>query len=129
LQHIKTPRPGNARVRRRRRIGADAAFARAMARAEFGRFYTDEREQREVRRSLEGAKARTAPDNRSSADRAGTAGEAEPPRPDGKPGAKPKLWHRPGIRERRTELAEAKARLAAAAVLRRERERERGAEE
>ena len=58
MQHIKISQPGIARVRRRRRVGADAKFARAMARAEFGRFYTDEREQREVRRSLERAKAR-----------------------------------------------------------------------
>jgi hypothetical protein len=34
------------------RRGADAAFARAMARAEFGRFYTDDNDLREVRRSL-----------------------------------------------------------------------------
>ena len=34
-----------------KRNGADAAFARAIARAEFGRFYCDENDLREVRRS------------------------------------------------------------------------------
>ena len=44
------------RIRRPRR-GADPAFAKAMARSEFGRFYTDDSREREVRRSLARAKA------------------------------------------------------------------------
>ena len=109
MQHIKFPQPGNARVRRRRRMGADAAFAKAMARAEFGQFYTDECEQREVRRSLERGKARRTSDS-------GGAREVPvSPRPDGKGKAKPRLWHRPSVRERRTEIAEGFARLSAGA--------------
>jgi hypothetical protein len=38
--------------RRSRRVGADAAFAKAMARSEFLRFNTDESQQREVAGSL-----------------------------------------------------------------------------
>jgi hypothetical protein len=93
-------------------VGADAKFARAMARAEFGRFYTDEREQREVRRSLERAKARRKMETSGGEER---PAEAAPAMPDGKGSAKPKLWHRPSVRERRTEIAEGMARLIAGA--------------
>jgi len=75
-----------------------------------GRFYTDEQEQREIRRSLARAKARrmrqpTADENAPS-----------PARVAGK--AKPALWKEPNPRHRRTELAEARARLRDAAKLR-----------
>jgi hypothetical protein len=78
-----------------------------MARSEFGRFYTDESEQRELARSL--AKARPA----SAASRA----PADMPRAPKKAVAKRKaaIWREPRVRERRTELADARARLLAAA--------------
>jgi hypothetical protein len=113
LQHIKIPKLGNTRLRRRRRLGADAAFAKAMARAEFGRFYTDECEQREVRRSLERAKARRKAEKGGSA--AAQVAEPAVAKPADKGSAKPKLWHRPSVRERRTEIAEGMARLIAGA--------------
>jgi hypothetical protein len=51
--HPKKIRPGHWPWRRRgRRIGADAAFAKVLARSEFGRFYSDDREQREIAQSL-----------------------------------------------------------------------------
>ena len=93
-------------------MGADAAVAKAMARAEFGRFYTDECEQREVRRSLERGKARRKSDNGGAED---MPVGAVPPKPAGKGRAKPRLWHRPSVRERRTEIAEGFARLSAGA--------------
>jgi hypothetical protein len=43
--------------RRSRRVGASAEFARAMARAEFGRHYVDDKDLEEVQRSLQRAKA------------------------------------------------------------------------
>jgi hypothetical protein len=101
-------------------VGADAAFAKAMARAEFGRFYTDEREQREVRRSLERAKARGKP--RDGGRFAETVKEVPPAKPDGKAAGKQKLWHRPSLRERRTEIAEGFARLIAGAKRRKAKE-------
>jgi hypothetical protein len=114
LQH-KIFRPGRAPVRRRRRIGADADFAKAMARAEFGRFYVDQRQLDEVSRSLGQAEARRRP----KPDRENEA--APPPCPNPKAaGTKPQLWHRPSVRERRTELADAMARLTAGARLRKE---------
>ena len=98
----------HARVRRR--IGADATFAKAMARSEFGRFYTDDNEQREVRRSLADAQARRKAACAAQAS-AQTNGEAKPSVPE-KPGKKKQLpWRKPSVRERRTELAEALARL------------------
>ena len=110
MQPIKSFRLGNRPFRlRSRRIGADAAFAKAMARSEFGRFYTDEQEQREIRRSLARAKARRIqqkPDENAPA----------PARVAGK--TKPALWKEPNPRHRRTELAEARARLRDAAKLR-----------
>jgi len=87
-----------------KRNGADAAFARAIARAEFGRFYCDENDLREVRRSM----ARRRQTNEAT-HRAAT-GSLKP----GKPKASaPKGTPRdaPRLRERRTELAEAFARL------------------
>jgi hypothetical protein len=96
-------------------MGADAAFAKAMARSEFGRFYTDEQEQREVRRSLARGKARR------EAKPATTEGDAPAPaKVAGK--TKPALWKQLSPRHRRTELAEARARLREAAKLRTESE-------
>jgi hypothetical protein len=117
LQHNKSFRPGRGPFRlRSRRVGADPAFAKAIARSEFGRFYTDEQEQREVRRSLDRAKGRR---------------ESEEHKPERKEEIAPArskskltLWHRPSPRHRRTELAEARARLKAAAKLRTESEGE-----
>jgi len=97
-------------------VGADAAFAKAIARSEFGRFYTDEQEQREVRRSLDRAKARREPEARNP--EPAKKEEAEPARSK----SKRVLWHQPSPRLRRTELAEARARLKAAAKLRTESE-------
>ena len=113
MQHIKHIRPGRWPFRwRSRRVGADAAFAKAMARSEFGRFYTDEQEQREVRRSLARAKER-----REAKGRMRNPGEAEdaaaPVKVPGK--AKPAQWREPSPRHRRGELAEARARLREAA--------------
>lgn len=45
----KTPSPRDVVSEARRK----AAFAKAMTRSEFGRFYSDDAEQAEVRRSLE----------------------------------------------------------------------------
>ena len=115
MQHIKLFRPlgvpgrGSSR-KRSRRVGLDAAMAKAIARSEFGRFYVDDQQQREVQRSLDRAKGRRQPaeDQKPAAPRSA--------KPEDKP--KPKLWHQPSVRERRTEIADAKARIAAAAKLR-----------
>jgi hypothetical protein len=57
LREIKTIQPGHWPWRRySRRVGADPVFAKAIARSEFGRFYTDDQEQREIARSLARAK-------------------------------------------------------------------------
>jgi hypothetical protein len=103
--------------RRRRRVGADADFAKAMARLEFGRFYTDEQQQREVRRSLERAKPCRQPNEPEPEKKVPSA----PPPSAGADKCKPKLWHRPRVRERRTELADGMAKLAARAKSRKER--------
>lgn len=76
-----------------------------MARSEFGRFYTDDGQLQEVRRSLARAKAPGKnedglPDGKKS---------GQPPAPAKK--EKATVWHRPRVRERRTEIAEAMARL------------------
>ena len=114
MQHIKSFRSGRWPFRRHsRRVGADAAFAKAIARSEFGRFYTDEQEQREVRRSLDRAKGRRQPEEQKPEKE-----EIAPARPK----SKPVLWRQPSPRLRRTELAEARARLKAAAKLRTESE-------
>jgi hypothetical protein len=100
------------------RKGADAAFAKAMARAEFGKNYTDDAREAEVRRSLARGKARqareAAPPKLAPAER-DKGGDQEP---DGVPGAcKPagtakfKPWRVIGLREQRQRLATAKARL------------------
>jgi hypothetical protein len=86
------------------RRGADAAFAKALARAEFGRFYTDDKDLQEVRRSL----ARGRQEARPAAN-----GWQKPARQTAAP-AKNKpttLRDAPRLRERRTELAEALQRL------------------
>jgi hypothetical protein len=83
-----------------------------MARSEFGRFYADDQQMREVQRSLARARGR-----RTEA-RSNSAGPAEMEKSSaasGKSGGKPKLWHQPSVRERRTEIADAMARLAAGA--------------
>ena len=94
-------------------MGADAAFAKAMARSEFGRFYTDDQEQREVRRSLARARARREADRRMLQPAMAEANAAAPAKVTGK--SKPALWKEPSPRNRRTELAEARARLKATA--------------
>lgn len=91
-------------------------MAKAIARSEFGRFYVDDQQQREVQRSMDRAKGRRQPaeEEKPVAPR--------PAKPDDEPKPKPKLWHPPSVRERRTEIADAKARIAAAAKLRKSRE-------
>ncbi len=92
-----------------------------MARAEFGRFYTDDQEQREVRRSLERAKARrTSQPHTPELEQEQWSARREPRKAGNDAWLKPKsgLWHQPSVRERRTEIADAKARLAASARLR-----------
>jgi hypothetical protein len=101
-----------------RRIGADAAFAKAMARSEFGRFYTDEQEQREVRRSLDRGRERREADRQMKEARKSEADAPEPAKVTGK--SKPALWKAPSPRHRRSELAEARARLKASAKSRTE---------
>jgi hypothetical protein len=84
-----------------------------MARSEFGRFYTDEQEQREVRRSLARGRERREAD-RQMIQRTNTVGDGpEPAKAAGK--SKPALWKAPSPRHRRSELAEARARLKASA--------------
>jgi hypothetical protein len=90
-------------------MGADAAFAKAMARSEFGRFYSDDNEQREVARSLARAKA-AAPTSTTPADVS-----RSPARKQAVAKRKAELWREPRVRERRTELADARARLLSAA--------------
>jgi hypothetical protein len=121
LQHIKPIRPGRAPLRRRsRRVGADAAFAKAMARSEFGRFYTDDQEQREVRRSLARGKARREADGRMLNSAKAKDDTSASAKVQGK--TKPLHWREPSPRHRRSELAEARARLKEAARLRAESE-------
>ena len=106
MQHNKSFRPGRWPFRQRsRRVGADAAFAKAIARSEFGRFYTDDQEQREGRRSLDRAEARRKPKAPSPEP---AKQEEVAPTPSK---SKRALWHQPSPRLRRTELAEARARL------------------
>jgi hypothetical protein len=79
-----------------------------MARSEFGRFYTDEAEQREVARSLAKAKAGSAI----------LSAPADAPRARSRKQVvakcKAELWHEPRVRERRTELADVRARRRSA---------------
>jgi hypothetical protein len=88
------------------RRGADAAFAKAMARAEFGRFYCDDTDLREIRRSMARDKTRSETPQRSQP-------KAETNCEQGKPARKGKrsVWRPIGVRERRTELKEGLARL------------------
>ena len=114
LQKPNRHQPGRWPWRpRQRRIGADAAFAKAMARAEFGRFYTDEAREKEVARSLARARTRreAAPD--AKADDPAKEVSGSPAKGAGK--RKPPPQSRLSPRERRTERAEAMARIAAAA--------------
>jgi hypothetical protein len=89
------------------RRGADAAFAKAMARAEFGRFYADDRDLQEVRRSL----ARRRQENGVAEPTAN--GSQKPTRQAAAPAkSKPTtVRDAPRLRERRSELAEALQRL------------------
>jgi hypothetical protein len=113
LQHIKLPRAGERPVSRRfRRIGADAAFAKAMARSEFGKFYTDDDEQREVCLSMLRAKGRLVARAKRPPPEAREP-EAQQPKP-----SRPLTWAPPTPRHRRTEIADATARLKLAARLR-----------
>ena len=87
-----------------KRSGADAAFARAIARAEFGRFYCDDNDLREVRRSM----ARRRQENEAAQPAAKGSRKADKlkaPKPKGTTRTAPRL------RERRTELVEAFQRL------------------
>ena len=90
-----------------KRNGADAAFARAMTRAEFGRFYCDDNDLREVRRSMSRSEARRRHNEAAQPEASGS------PKPDKPKAPRPKGTTRdaPRLRERRTELAEAFARL------------------
>ena len=87
------------------RRGADAAFARAIARSEFGRFYCDERDQQEVRRSL--ARGNTQSQTPRSPQRKPDTKREQNPAPKGKG----RVWRPVGVRERRTELEQGSARL------------------
>jgi len=80
-----------------------------MARSEFGRFYSDENEQREVARSLARAKA-TSPGLNPPA-----GVSRAPARKQAVAKRKVELWREPRVRERRTELVDARARLLSAA--------------
>jgi hypothetical protein len=97
-------------------MGADAAFAKALARSEFGRFYTDDREQREIALSL--ARGR------------GTPYQGRPQAQEHKIQDKKVVfkrvvpWRPPSVRTRRSEIASALARLMAEARLRGENEEE-----
>ena len=114
LQKPNRHQPGRWPWRpRQRRIGADAAFAKAMARAEFGRFYTDEAREKEVARSL--ARARTRREPPPDAKAAGPVKEVSGSSAKGAGRSKPPPQSRLSPRERRTERAEAMARIAAAA--------------
>jgi hypothetical protein len=86
------------------RRGADAAFARAMARSEFGRFYCDQRDLEEVSRSLTRAKTRVETPQLAHPETGTKQAHAKSAPKDG-------LWHPIGVRERRTELQAALARL------------------
>ena len=87
--------------------GADAAFAKAMARSEFGRFYCDERDQREVRRSMARGKTQSETPRPALTKGANASPERTKPALKGK-GA---VWRPVGVRERRTELKEGLTRL------------------
>ena len=87
-----------------KRNGADAAFARAIARAEFGRFYCDENDLREVRRSM-ARREKPAPIEPTKVEKTVKRDSAA------KPKAKPAIRAAPRLKERRTELADAFARL------------------
>ena len=114
MQHNKSFRLVRTR-KHSRRVGLDPAMAKAIARSEFGRFYVDDQQQREVQRSLDRAKGRRQPAEEQKP-------AAAPAKPESKPKSKPELWHQPSVRERRTEIADAKARIAAEAKLREARE-------
>jgi hypothetical protein len=91
-----------------KRNGADAAFARAIARAEFGRFYCDENDLREVRRSMARGEAQRRQKNEAAQPAAN--GSLKPGKPKA-PTPKGATRHAPRLRERRTELTDAFQRL------------------
>jgi hypothetical protein len=87
-----------------KRNGADAAFARAITRAEFGRFYCDENDLREVHRSMARGEAHRRQKNEAAQPAAnGSVKPGKPKAPTPKGTARDALR----LRERRTELAEA----------------------
>jgi hypothetical protein len=119
LQPIKPLRSSRWPWRHRPlRVGADAAFAKAIARSEFGRFYVDDQQLREVARSLarprvQGMPTRQVPGGTQSAQASGE--EARLAREKLRAKCDQGLWQRPSLREQRTKLAAAKARLLTAA--------------
>ena len=106
----RSPERGN-------RNGSAAAFARAIARAEFGRFYVDEARLREAKGSVEEAIARRkpAPKPTSEPRRPATRDVSDAPEeiaPPAQPVTKKHIaWRMPSVRERRTEIATGIARL------------------
>jgi hypothetical protein len=99
---------------RPRRVGADAAFAKAIARSEFGRFYADDQQMREVARSLrraQGKRTRQVPGPPPQAPDNEAASSQQKPRAR----RDQALWRGPNLREQRSKLAVGKARLLAAA--------------
>jgi hypothetical protein len=93
-------------------MGADAAFAKAIARTEFGRFYTDDREQLEIARSV--ARGRRTPNR----DR--TQKPQEHKIQEKKTIFKRMVqWRPPNVRGRRSDIESALARLMAEARSRR----------
>jgi len=120
LQKPHRHRPGQWPWRpRQRRAGADAAFAKAIARAEFGRFYTDDAREQEVARSL--AQAKTRRKSAAAAEMALPVKESRDPPAKGSSRSESAPQTQLSPRERRTERAEAMARIAAAAMSRKER--------
>jgi hypothetical protein len=101
------PKPNSPYRRGARRIGADADFARALARQEFGRFYWNDRLEAELRGQLgkpeqkdeawSRKRERPAPARKENQDKATTT--------------RAPLWQPPRLREQRQKLAEARARL------------------
>lgn len=116
MQETKSSRLKGGPWRRRVRwIGADAEFAKAMARAEFGRFYTDDSREREVARSMARAKARREPAQKKARAPREAPADPTPPRDDPKGGTKHALWRAPRARELKQlhgeRIEQAKARL------------------
>lgn len=97
------------------RVGADAAFAKAIARSEFGRFYVDDQHMREVARSLARPRAGSMPTRQVLGGTQAPGADARLSRGKARAKCDQGLWQQPSLREQRTKLAAAKARLLAAA--------------